>query len=185
MSGSMLSKMFKKNASLPEKSVQQVLEEKEMNELDSALNKDIFLGRTSQIESGSNTNTNHAVMPAGIHEGQKAVGQYGLMPNTINEMSNRMKTEGRLPQEIKLMREMGLSDQQIADKVAQDPELEQQLADRLYEHVNKRFAGDEEKMNHSWMYGHNLSPDKITPEVLEASPRTEKFRRLRDKMRKK
>jgi hypothetical protein len=185
MSGSMLSKLMRKNPSLPEKTTQEVLEEKEMNELDAALKQKLFMGDTSFLESSSNQNTNHKVMPAGIHAGQKAIGQYGLMPNTINEMSNRMKSEGMLPKEIKLMREMNLSDQEIADKVAQDPELEQTLADRLYQHVNKRFNGNEEQMNHAWQHGHNLSPDKLTPEVLEASPRTQKFRRLRDQIRKK
>ena len=80
---------------------------------------------------------------------------------------------------------MGLSEQEIADKVAQDPELERKIAETLYGHVKKRFAGNEDKMNYAWEHGHNLSPDKIEPLTIETNPRTEKFRRLRQQLTKK
>lgn len=138
-----------------------------------------FLSDMSQIESSGGLNTAHKMIQSGIHAGEKAVGQYGLMPNTINEMVNRMKSEGNEPYEIHVMKLAGKpDDQEMANEVATNPELERSIAERLYNHVNDKYMGDQDKMNYAWQMGHNTPSEQITVEKLEDNPRTEKFKKL-------
>lgn len=137
-----------------------------------------FLKIMSQIESSGGKNKKHKTMESGLHAGTTAIGSYGLMPSTIDEMTNRMKLEGKLNPRVQELYKEDLTPQERADRVSADPELEDLYANKMYDHVNSRFGGDEEKMNHSWQYGQNLKPEKLTPDVLEKSPRTAKFRAI-------
>ena len=48
-----------------------------------------FLKNISQIESRGGEDMNHPEIKSGIHKGTKAIGRYGLMPNTVGEVLNR------------------------------------------------------------------------------------------------
>lgn len=183
MAGALLKIIGVKDPSVPDKTVEQVeieIADKKRRDL---LNKEQFLKDMSQIESSGGKNTKHKTILSGIHEGQAAVGQFGLMPNTVEEISKRMEMEGSEPEEIRMLKITGTPSQEIANEVAKNPELERKMAERLYEHVKTRQGGDEERMNHAWQFGHNLKPEAITVEKLELSPRTEKFRKLRSKLK--
>lgn len=166
---------------IPQKSVAEVLEEQEQNRAAKELAKTRFLSDMSQLESSGGRNTDHRLMTGGMHAGERAVGQYGLMPKTIDEMAGRLEKEGELPGDIADMRET-LPPQEFAELISKDPDAEQLMADRLYDHVNKRFAGDEEKMSYGWEMGHNTNPRQLSSAAVEAHPRTEKFRKLRAKI---
>ena len=135
-----------------------------------------FLDMMSQLESSGGINTKHREISSGIHKGQRAVGNYGLMPNTIREMYKRMGKDA--DPRLKEIVDNSQDDQMLANSIAADPELENVVAGKLYDRVNERFGGDQEKMNYAWQYGHNLSPSKLTSDKLE-NDRTEKFRLLK------
>ena len=141
-----------------------------------------FLKIMSTIESSSGKNTQHRTLSSGIHKGERAIGQYGLMPNTIDEMHTRMKLDGQEDPRIKELYEQNLTPQERADRISSDPELEGVIANKLYDHVNERFQGDEEKMDHAWQYGHNINPTKLTPKVLQKSDRVKKYQLIKDSL---
>jgi hypothetical protein len=174
MAGSRFSKLFNKG-NVPDRSVEDVMLEKADKLAKNQAKKESFMDATHEIETSSGKNKNHKTMKDGMHEGQRAVGNFGFMPKTIKEMTKRMGDEA--PAGLRPITEIK-DEQEMADLVAQDPELEQAVADKLYNHVDKRFGGDVEKMNYSWEQGHNIAPDKITPDMIESHPRTEKFRKL-------
>ena len=136
-----------------------------------------FLEKIEQIESSGGQNTNHPVITApNAQQGTSAIGRYGLMPNTIKELVNRRRLRGTAsPDMIELSQ---LPPDQIKAKVEASPDLEDQFANDLANHVIRKQGGDEDKAAYSWLQGRNLQPDDITPEQLNSSDYVNKFRRL-------
>jgi hypothetical protein len=118
-----------------------------------------FLNNISQIESSGGKNFNHSVVKTGIHAEHKAIGRYGLMPNTIAETLNRMRISGTLTPELKELNK--LDTQTLKSTLENNPELEDQIAEALASRVLDRQK-DEEMAAYSWNQGHNLSPNDIT-----------------------
>ena len=104
-------------------------------------------------ESSGGKNTNHKEMKAGMHAGDAAVGQYGLMPNTIKEMANRMDKNHPMKQYAKM------DNDAISKSIKQNPDHENQIANFMANHLYDKFGGDENKMAYSWFQGHNLTND--------------------------
>jgi hypothetical protein len=154
----------------PDTTVDGVLEETKMRK---------FLEDQAMIESSGGKNTNHKLMTGGIHKGHRAVGRYGFMPLTIQEMYERAKMEQKANPKLNELFKQKKDLQEIANSVAEDPELEDEIAKQMYRHVNARMGGDEEKMSHVWEHGHNLSSDKLDENLLNESNRVQKFRNLR------
>lgn len=127
------------------------------------LDRDAFLKAISQMESSGGQNLNHPVVQTGIQAGQQAVGQYGLMPNTIEEMNNR---QGRAPAGI-----AETSEAAIQQRVAE------QLADKV---LNKYH--DPEMAAYSWNHGHNLSPEAIKERHYQDDPYVQKFKQIRSRL---
>jgi hypothetical protein len=141
-----------------------------------------FLDLTSMIESSSGRNLRHKKMKDGLHAGERAVGQYGLMPNSIEEMTRRIG-KNIDPRIKEIMSREDLDSQQKADLIAANPELERIITDKMYDHLNSRYKGDEELMNYGWQYGHNTPLKDIDRSKVEKVERTEKFRRLKGKIK--
>lgn len=115
-----------------------------------------FLDRISMIESSGGTNFDHKQVDGGIHDGHRAAGRYGLMPNTVSEVETRMRRQG--------IENRGLSSMEpgrVKQELEANPEYEQQLAEYLANHVIDRQQGDEEKAAYSWFQGHNMTPERI------------------------
>lgn len=122
-----------------------------------------FLKKMSQIESSGGVDTDHKRMSTGIHKNTAAVGEYGIMPNTAIEMANRYG----IP-ELK-----DLSPAEAEQALAANPELAQRVAASMASGLLNKT--NEENANYMWEHGHNKVP---TPEKVEKSPRTKKFRVL-------
>ena len=118
-----------------------------------------FLKTIQMIESSGGKNFNHPEIESGIHEGHRAIGNYGLMPNTVQEIATRMKRKGI--QDDQLRNITSLPPDQMKQVVEQNPDYEQAMAEFLANHVLTRQQGDEEKAAYSWFQGHNLTPEKI------------------------
>ncbi len=140
---------------------------------------DAFLKRIGQLESSGGRNLNHKVMEHGMHKGDAALGTYGFMPNTINEMLVRMKQANSLTPELAGLE--GKKGEDLSKAYYSSPEIEKQLANFMARRVLENQQGDELKAAYSWYHGHNLSPENITPEKIEKADYTQKYRKLLDK----
>lgn len=114
---------------------------------------DSFLKAISMNESSGGKNTNHKTMESGIHSGDAAIGRYGLMPNTVKEMANRMGRENPLSIYSKM------DNNKISQSIKKNPKHEVQIANFMANHLHDKFGGDESKMAYSWNQGHNLTND--------------------------
>lgn len=126
-----------------------------------------FLEKMSMIESSGGKNLNHNRMPAGIHKDTAAIGEYGLMPQTAMEISNRA---GGIP-ELE-----GMDKHQVEEYLKLNPEVAERLAQTMASRLLQK--NDSESANYMWEMGHNRKPSK---EKVEAHPRTRKFRVLSGK----
>jgi hypothetical protein len=114
---------------------------------------DSFLETISMNESSGGKNLNHKQIKEGLHAGDSAVGQYGLMPNTIKEMAGRMGKDSPMAQYAKM------DSKSIADSFKKNPGHEKEIAKFMANHLHDKFGGDENKMAYSWFQGHNLTND--------------------------
>lgn len=136
-----------------------------------------FLEKIEQIESSGGQDTDHPVITkANLQQGTSAIGRYGLMPNTIRELVNRRRIRGTASPDMMDLSQA--SPEEIKSRLEASPELEDQFANDLANHVIRRQGGDEDRAAYSWLQGHNLTPDEITPDVLDSSDYVNKFRRL-------
>ena len=116
-------------------------------------NIDNFLKTISMNESSGGKNTNHRQMKDGLHAGDSAVGQYGLMPNTIKEMAGRMGKDHPMSKYAKM------DNNAVAQSLKSNPNDEGEVAKFMANHLNDKFKGDQNKMAYSWFQGHNLTDD--------------------------
>jgi hypothetical protein len=116
-------------------------------------NIDNFLKAIEMNESSGGKNTKHKEMKSGIHAGTSAYGNYGLMPNTIREMANRMDKDHPMKMYA------GMENDQITESMKKNPDHQGKVARFLAEHLYDKFGGDENKMSYSYFNGHNLTND--------------------------
>lgn len=102
-----------------------------------------FLHYISQLESSGGKNTDHPVMKSGIHAGDQAIGEYGLMPKTKEELGKRYPA--------------ALSEESPDEAYAR----------KLAEKVLDRSKGDETLAAGLWNQGHNSKVEKF-PEVRDS-----------------
>ena len=163
-------------------------------DLDAPLGEDeTFLNNIRQIESSGGKDTNHKTMEEGIHKGTAALGDYGLMPNTIREIARRVKSrDNKLsldPEfsgdpDVERYSNPDIPDEEVSSAYAKDPRLQLRTARYLRELLRTRHGDDREKMAFGWNMGHNTPTDRIASEDLETNPYVTKFRNLRGIMKK-
>lgn len=121
------------------------------------VHRDNFLNAISQIESSGGKNLNHPISNAPLQMGQQAVGQYGLMPNTIAEMAKRNRDPAAV--------------------ITPGSQQEQQVAQQLAQRVLGRFP-DPAMAAYAWHSGHNLTPDQIQQRDYLNDPYVQKFQKI-------
>lgn len=136
-----------------------------------------FLKTISQIESSGGKDFSHDEIQSGIHKGHRAAGRYGLMPNTVHEVLNRMRFQGDLPEDLNRMYQM--EPQELKKYIEHNPEIENKLASQLGKKVLERQGGDEEKAAYSWFQGHNLTPQEIEERGYDEHDYVKKYRKYR------
>lgn len=134
-----------------------------------------FLSKIAQLESSGGKNTEHKKSTYGVQKGDTAIGTYGLMPKTIDEIANRT-------QDPELLKLKAMSEDEKRAYMAQNPEVEKQAAHALATFVLDKQGGDEQKAAYSWLYGHNMSPEKIEKRNYQKEPYVEKFNKLQKQM---
>ena len=142
---------------------------------DDDINK--FLDVIRQEESSGGKDTAHRMIQSGIHEGDSAMGQYGLMPNTVSEMANRAKRQGiASPDELDAIQNPSI--------VNQNPELENQIAKQLAAKLLNQYHGNQEQAAYGWNQGHNLTPEQVQERDYQQHPYVQKFQKLKQLLNK-
>ncbi len=144
---------------------------------DGRMSQDDFLKYISQIESSGGKNTKHPEVTSGVNAGDRAVGQYGLMPNTIRDTVKRGLASGELPRNM-----AGLSSHG-ADLSNIDPASESAVANALAHRVLNKYQ-DPNMAAYAWNQGTSLSPDQIKQRDFMNSNYVQKFNKVRKLMGK-
>lgn len=135
-----------------------------------------FLDKISQIESSRGKNINHPMIRNGIQKGSAAIGQYGLMPNSIQEELNRMKGDNTSTPELDQLKDQPEDD--VRAKLADNKDLEQAIAAHLANRISDKQGGNDLASAYAWNNGSNLSPDRIGSKQLLNSDYVHKFSKL-------
>ena len=145
-------------------------------DIDQGVARDEFLKAISGVESSFGKNFNHRPITSGIHKGDEAIGSYGLMPNTIKEVSNRERMANNLPENMEQASKMDSA--AMKKHLESNPQLEKQFADSLAQKV-LTDQPSEEQAAYSWLYGHNLAPEKIEKRNYKNDDYVQKFRKIK------
>lgn len=121
--------------------------------------RNAFLKLMRVLESSGGKNTNHRTMEGGMHKGQAAIGEYGMMPNTVKEMAGRRMAAGDATELDKMLVEADPNS--IKAILAQNPDKYKQYSEQLADHVLDKSGGDPAAAASGWLYGHNMSKDKM------------------------
>lgn len=138
-----------------------------------------YLKLMSQMESSGNIQKNHPMATHGVNAGDKARGQYALMPNTAYEVLH--------PKDSKVIAEPSLSDyrdlskEQLAVEIPKNPALEQSIAESYGQRVLNR-ARTPQEASQMWNQGPGMPLDL---DKIQSYPRTQKFNRLLDALKSK
>lgn len=124
-----------------------------------------FLRKISFLESSYGQNTDHATMQSGPHIGTHAIGEYGLMPLTAQQID---KTSG-----AKQLQDMDKFDVQA--KLEMNPELQKRLAETMASKLLAKNPSD--VAAYKWEQGQNRSPSQ---EDLDGSTRVRRFKALQN-----
>lgn len=143
-----------------------------------AMDVNNFLKIIGQIESSSGRNFGHEEIQHGMHKGHRAIGTYGLMPNTIDDIIDNIKNA---PEHIKAIKNM--SPEQKKQFLESNPQYEEYFAKHLANRVVQRFKSPE-KAAHAWHYGQYLNPNKLDKKRLQ-NEYVDKFRKIRQGLAKK
>lgn len=141
-----------------------------------------FLNIIKQIESSGGKDLNHKILESGMHKGDAAMGEYGIMPKTAEEFIKRREMKDQFGPDEALMRQMDSG--QLKEFLADQDRIEQNLADDIATRVLKRSKGDEEKAAYMWNQGHNKLASSIDEEDLDNADYIKKFRKLKDNLGK-
>lgn len=124
-----------------------------------------FMKLIKAMESSGGKNTRHITMEDGIHAGDTAIGNYGIMPNTAKEIATRRKKEGvDTPSDDVIQ---NIENKQVESLLKENPVLAEQYAEYMAQKVLDKTKGDPVAGMTAWHYGHNLSPDQINKKMKE------------------
>ncbi len=146
---------------------------------------DDFLKAISGVESSFGQNTQHPEIQEGIHAGDSAIGQYGVMPETAIDISNKLgnlKSDlGQYMQQVDLpeVKQLGSLDKEQVKEKMQDPKIMQQLVRLLATQQDLKQQGDEDRMAYTWNQGSNIPKEDISDEDLNKSKYVNEFRKTR------
>ncbi len=150
---------------------QDQLEQEKLDQMNpQKVQRENFLNAISQIESSGGTNLAHPTIKKGPQAGQTAMGMYGLLPNTIQELTNRARLQGQVTPEM-------MAASRDPASIKQDPNLEQQYANQLANRVLTRLP-DPRMAAYAWNSGHNLTSDQIRGRDYINDPYVQKFSKV-------
>lgn len=124
-----------------------------------------FMKLIKAMESSGGKDTRHVAMDKGIHEGDAAIGNYGIMPNTAKEIAKRRKIEGvSTPSDDVIS---NIDNSQVSQLLSENPALAKQYAEFMAKKVLDKTKGDPVAGMTAWHYGHNLSPKQLEEKMKD------------------
>lgn len=115
-----------------------------------------MLHTIAQVESSGGRNINHAPVNSPMHRGNRAYGQYGLMPVTIKDT---IKAHGDL--KSKHGKALALDGQDFHNYMKRNPELGETVAERHVQRLERQFGQDPSKIGYAWFQGIRGTHDAI------------------------
>jgi len=115
-----------------------------------------FLKLIKQLESSGGKNVNHRKMQSGVHEGDTAIGHYGLMPKTVQEIVKRSSNKSDLDNMI-----LNAQSHQVKGILDENPHKYEQYAEQLSDKLLDKTKGDPALAATGWLYGHNMSTERM------------------------
>lgn len=131
--------------------------------------KRAFKKLMSAIESDNNPNAVHKPVPGEMHKGTSAIGQYGMMPITIQDIARQLSEKSELDKLIE-----NANPNQVQEILQSNPQKYDQYSDLMAEKVLNKAGGDPMDAAMKWRWG----PD--SQEKLADHP--EYKQRVNDKM---
>lgn len=154
-----------------------------------------FLNSIREIESSKGVNLDHIPMESGIHKGQAAIGEFGLMPNTIRELAARLRRrdpklqldpsfqgDPEIQQWEVPSEENATTDAKLSAAFADSPDLQRRTARYMGRLLESRADGNLEKMAYGYNMGHNKKLSELPIETITSNPYVSKFKALQEYM---
>lgn len=115
-----------------------------------------FLHYIKQLETSGGKNLEHPTIHSGIHAGDTAEGEYGMMPNTMDEMRSRYPSS--------------FNEQSAPEDYAK----------KLADQVLTKSGNDETLAAGLWNQGHNASPERF--DEIRNSDYAQKYDKMRQQI---
>lgn len=142
--------------------------------------KDKIKEGISFVESSGRENPPHRTLASGMHKGYSAFGKYGLMPLTTQEYAKKLLTEQPMTTPAEMMKEPTPEDfqqdkefmrkrkaydqlanipltptnqQELKDILLKQPDINEDIADRLLQTIERRAGPSEEAAVINWEKG--------------------------------
>lgn len=122
----------------------------------------------SQLESSGGKNTTHKPVESGVQAGDTAIGEYGLMPNTAQEMANRRRLKGQADEFDKQVIQAP-SSEDVQAMLQKNPMGYQRYNEDIAARLLDKTGGDLPTAATGWLYGHNKSAEGLKT-ILEENP---------------
>jgi hypothetical protein len=144
---------------------------------------DKFLEAISQIESSGGKNLSHPTVKRGIHKGMHGVGQYALMPLTIDTLNNAKRRDKKFGPDENVVSQ--LNNDELDQFFKDNPRVETNYANQLADFVRQRVQNlgrDDETAAYLWNQGQNTKEEKLTDDVIQEHPYVQKFKLIKEMM---
>lgn len=155
----------------------------------------------SFIEATHRENPEHRTLASGMHEGYSAFGKYGLMPLTTQEFAKKLLSEQPMTTPAEMMKAPSPEDfqqdkefmrkrkaydqlanmpltttnqQELKDILLKQPDINEDIADRLLDTIERRAGPSEEAAVINWEKGQNRGLP--SPEEQAESDRVRKYK---------
>lgn len=109
---------------------------------------DRMLNAISQVESSSGKNINHKPIPGKMHQGESAIGPYGITPSIIRET---IKMDPYLKKAH--AKAMHLHGQEMQNYIQDNPGLDRDIAERHLRRLEHHFGQNPATLGMAWLDG--------------------------------
>jgi hypothetical protein len=110
--------------------------------------KRTFKKLMSAIESDHNPEAEHKPVPGDMHKGTSAIGQYGMMPVTLQDIARQLSDKTELDKLIQ-----SADPTTVKEILQSNPQKYEQYSDVLAEKVLKKSQGDPQEAALKWRWG--------------------------------
>lgn len=148
---------------------------------------DSFLNPIMQLESSGGKKTEHKPVEQGVQAGTTAVGNYALMPRTVQNVAGMLNSKsselrnflGNDYKDPEVQDLQNVPEKDISKKLKANPDLQNRVARYLAQHLFNRHKGNEDKMAFGWRFGSEKPSEQITDKMLNGSGYVKQFRKLK------